>query len=344
MGTKGVRAAATALLLGLLGGTCAASAQEAVADFYRGKVITLFVGSEPGGGYDGDARTVARHLGRHIDGNPSVIVQNMPGARGLTSANNLYALARQDGTVMGILEREHLIDAYLMPEGVRFDERQFSWIGSTGSEQGVALAWHSAAHKTLSDVQKSPFVVGGNSFSGLLPRIYNATIGTQFKVVTGYPGSGAVLDAMEKGEVEGIANFGLSNLLAKHADWLRDKKVSVLLQTGETRNPALSNVPLALDATLDPEKRAILGLWLAPNAVARPFVMPPKVPKERLAAVRQGFMALFADPQFLADANKIGMVIEPRDGAYIEALIARLRALPPTILAAAKLATGDAAH
>ncbi len=318
-----------------------AMAQDVIADFYRGKTVTLYVGSEPGGGYDGDARVVARHLGRHIPGNPTIIVQNMPGARGLTSANNLYALARQDGTVMGILEREHLIDAYLMPEGVRFDERKFSWIGSTGTEQGVALAWHTSAHKTLADVQRSTFVVGGNSFSGLLPRIYNATIGTRFKIVTGYPGSGAVLEAMEKGEVEGIANFGASNLLAKRQDWLHDKKVSVLLQTGETRNAALPDVPLALDAARDPERRAVLELWLAPNEVARPFAMPPNVPPERLAAFRRGFMDLFGDKDFLADARKIGMVIEPRDGAAIDALIARLRALPPKILTAAKEAAGS---
>jgi tripartite-type tricarboxylate transporter receptor subunit TctC len=332
------RAAWATLLLGLLGPAEQATAQSAVAEFYKGKTITLFVGSEPGGGYDGDARVVARHLGRHLDGSPSIIVQNMPGARGLTSANNLYALARQDGTVMGILEREHLIDAYLMPEGVRFDERQFNWIGSTGSEQGVAFAWHSSPHKSLDDIRRSEFVVGGNSFSGLLPRIYNATMGTKFKIVTGYPGSGAVLQAMEKGEVEGIANYGLSNLLAKHADWIDGQQITLLLQTGDRRNPALPNVPLALDATLDAEKRAILELWLAPNAVARPFAMPPNVPKERLAAVRRGFMELFEDAQFLAEANKIGMVIEPRDGAYVEALIARLHRVPPSILEAAKRA------
>jgi tripartite-type tricarboxylate transporter receptor subunit TctC len=335
------RAMAAALLLGLLGHAAGAAAQGGVAEFYKGKTITLFVGSEPGGGYDGDARVVARHLGRHIPGAPAIIVQNMPGARGLTSANNLYALAKQDGTIMGILEREHLIDAYLMPEGVRFDERNFSWIGSTGSEEGVAFTWHTAPHKTLEDVRKSETIVGGNSFSGLLPRIYNFTMATQFKVVTGYPGSAAVLQAVEKGEVEGIANFGLSNLLAKHADWIHDHKIALLLQTGEKRNEALPGVPSAFDFALDENKREILDLWLAPNAVARPFAMPPNVPRDRLIAVRQGFMAMFEDAAFLAEARKIGMVIEPRDGAFIDSLIARLRALPPTILAAAKLAAGN---
>jgi tripartite-type tricarboxylate transporter receptor subunit TctC len=334
------RAMAAALLLGLLGHAAGAAGQDGVAEFYKGKTITLFVGSEPGGGYDGDARVVARHLGRHIPGAPTIIVQNLPGARGLTSANNLYALAKQDGTIMGILEREHLIDAYLMPEGVRFDERKFGWIGSTGSEQGIAFLWHTAPHKSLDEVRKSETIVGGNSFSGLLPRIYNVAMGTQFKVVTGYPGSAAVLQAVEKGEVEGIANYGLSNLVAKHADWIEAGKIALLFQTGESRNEALPSLPLARDFALDSGKREILDLWLAPNAVARPFAMPPNVPRDRLEAVRSGFMALFEDQLFLTEARKIGMVIEPQDGTYIEALIAKLRSLPPEILAAARQAAG----
>jgi tripartite-type tricarboxylate transporter receptor subunit TctC len=327
------------LLVALAGAHPAAGAEGNVAEFYQGKTITILVGSSPGGGYDADARMVARHIGRHIAGAPSVVVQNMPGARGLAAANNLYNLAKRDGTVMGILEREHLIDAYLMPEGgVRYDERRFSWIGSIGSEEGVAFAWHTAPQKTVEDIRRSELIVGGYSNSAILPLVYNNTMGTRFKLIKGYTGSGTVLLAVEKGEVQGIGNHSLSNILAKHPDWIKERKINILFQTGERRSEALPDVPLASDFALDKEKREILHLWLAPNAVARPLALPPGVPPERLAAIRQAFMALFQDPLFLADARTSGMAIDPRSGEEIERLVRELRALPPNVIAAARAA------
>jgi tripartite-type tricarboxylate transporter receptor subunit TctC len=336
-----MKARATAVLgalIALAPAPVANGAEPGMADFYQGKTITILVGSAPGGGYDGDARMVARHLGRHIPGAPTIIVQNMPGARGLAAANNLYNLARRDGTVMAILEREHLIDGYLMPDGVRYDERNFSWIGSIGSEEGVAFAWHTAPQKTVADIQRSDFIVGGYSNSAVLPLVYNKTMGTRFKLIKGYSGSGTVLLAVEKGEVQGIGNYSLSNILAKHRDWLAERKISILFQTGETRNAALPDVPLASDFALEQEKRQILRLWLAPNAVARPLALPPGVPADRLNAVRTAFMALFQDPLFLAEARTIGISVDPRSGESIEMLARELRALPPRIVEAAKAA------
>jgi tripartite-type tricarboxylate transporter receptor subunit TctC len=326
------------VLLALAQAPAALGAEPNVADFYQGKTITIMVGSSPGGGYDGDARMVARHLGRHIPGSPTIIVQNMPGARGLAAANNLYNLARRDGTIMGILEREHLVDGYLMPDGVRYDERNFSWIGSIGSEEGVAFAWHTAPQKTVADIRKNDFIVGGYSNSAVLPLVYNKTMGTRFKLIKGYTGSGNVLLAVEKGEVQGIGNYSLSNILAKHPDWIAERKISVLFQTGETRNAALPEVPLASDFALDAQKRQILRLWLAPNEVARPLALPPAVPADRLAAIRQAFMALFQDPQFVADARTAGISVDPRSGEAIAALARELRALPPAVIDAAKAA------
>ena len=318
-----------------------AAADSSVADFYRGKTITLLVGSTPGGGYDGDARVVARNLGRHIPGTPTIIVQNMPGARGLAAANYLYNIAKKDGTFIGLLERVHLIDAYLLPDGVRYDERKFNWIGSIGSEQGVAFAWHTAPQKTVDNIRKAEFIVGGYSNSATLPPIYNSTMGTKFKVIKGYSGSEAVLLAMEKGEVQGIANYSTSNLLSKHPDWIKDRKINILFQTGEKREAALPNVPSALDFALNEEKHQVLDLWLAPFAVARPFALPPGVPSDRSIAVGQAFMALFQDPLFLADVKKTGMAIDPKDGEYIQKLVVRLRALPPNIIEAARSAAAE---
>jgi tripartite-type tricarboxylate transporter receptor subunit TctC len=319
----------------------AAAAGDSVAGFYAGKTITIMVGSSPGGGYDVDARAVARNIGRHIPGAPTVIVQNMPGARGLAVANYLFNLAPRDGTFMGIVEREHLIDSYLMPSGVRYDERKFNWVGSIGSEQGITFAWHTAPQKKAEDIRAAEFIVGGVSNSLVLPQIYNATMGTRFKIIKGYTGSENVLLAIEKGEVQGIANYSLSNMLAKHADWLRDGKINVLFQTGERRDALLPNVPSALEFALNEEKRQVLALWLAPNAVARPFAMPPGVPEERRTAVRKAFMALFKDAEFLADARRIGMSLDPKEGEYIEQLVNRLRSYPPRIIEAAMAAAGN---
>jgi tripartite-type tricarboxylate transporter receptor subunit TctC len=328
-------------VMALVGLATTALAQTADNDFYKGKTITIVVGSTPGGGYDADARVVARHIARHIPGNPTVIVQNMPGARGMTAANYMFNLAKRDGTFMAILEREHLIDAYLIPDGVRYDERKFSWIGSVGSEDGVAFAWHTAPQRTIEDIRRAEFIVGGYSNSAVLPLIYNSTIGTKFKVIKGYTGSGTVLLAVEKGEVQGIGNYSLSNILAKHADWIKKDQIRILFQSGAKRNPALPDVPLALDFALSEEKRQVLHLWLAPNEVARPFAMPPEVPAARLQTLRQAFMALFEDPAFLAEANSLGMVIDPKDGEYIHKTVIDLRALPPNVIAAAKAAAGE---
>jgi tripartite-type tricarboxylate transporter receptor subunit TctC len=336
-----MRAIFMGALIALIGLSSGAVADNNVADFYKGKTITLLVGSTPGGGYDGDARVVARNLGRHIPGAPTIIVQNMPGARGLTAANYLYNIAKKDGTFMGLLERVHLIDAYLIPEGVRYDERKFSWIGSIGSEQGVAFAWHTAQQKTIGDIRKVEFIVGGFSNSATLPPIYNNTMGTKFKVIKGYTGSETVLLAMEKGEVQGIANYSTSNLLSKHSDWIRDHKINILFQTGQKREAGLPNVPSALDFALSEEKRRVLDLWLAPFEVARPFAMPPEVPNDRLTAVRQAFMAMFDDPAFLRDAQKAGVAIDPKGGYYIHELVIRLRASPPNIIEAARSAATE---
>ena len=318
-----------------------AQCRDAAAEqFYDGKTITILVGSSPGGGYDGDARMVAHHIGRHIPGNPTVIVQNMPGARGLTAANTLFNLSKRDGTFMAVLEREHLIDGYLVPDGVRYDERQFNWLGSIGSEEGVAFAWHTAPQKSVDDIRKGDFFVGGYSNSAVLPLVYNRTMGTRFKVIKGYTGSGTVLLAVEKGEVQGIGNYSLSNILAKHAEWLKDHQINILFQTGATRNAALPDVPLATDFALDEEKRQILHLWLAPNEVARPFAIPPGVPAERVAVMRHAFMEMLQDPMFLADARKAGISVDPKDGDTIEKLARELRALPAATVKAAK-AAGD---
>jgi tripartite-type tricarboxylate transporter receptor subunit TctC len=330
-----VSAVAAIFLIGVAG---PAAAADEIADFYRGKTIVLTVGTTPGGGYDGDARVIARNIGRHIPGEPNVIVQNMPGARGLTAANHLYNLAPKDGTAMGILQRGHLTAAYLYPDGVRYDERKFNWIGSTGAETSVAIAWHTAPQKTVQDVRKKELVVGGAGDSLTFPKVFNYTMGTKFKIVTGYRGTPSVLLAMEKGEVDGIAYYSWSNIPSKNPDWLSEHKIHVLFQTGDEPNEALPDVPLAKDFALDEQKRKVLDLWLAPNTAARPYAMPPGVPKDRVTAVRKAFMDQFKDPLFLADAKKVGMEIGPKDGQYVQDLVNRLHRSPQNVIEQARKA------
>ncbi len=215
--------------------------------------------------------------------------------------------------------------------------------------------WHTAPQKTVEDIRKAELIVGGYSNSAILPLVYNNTMGTRFKLIKGYTGSGTVLLAVEKGEVQGIGNYSLSNILAKHSDWIRNRKINILFQTGDRRDAALPDVPLASDFALNEEKRQILHLWLAPNAVARqilhlwlapnavarPLALPPAVPPDRLNAIRQAFIALFQDPQFLSDSRNSGMSVDPRDGEFIENLVRELRALPPGTIEAVKAAAGD---
>lgn len=327
------------LLLGLF--ASAPARAEDIEAFYRGKTVTIIVGSSASGGYDHFARLISRHLGRLIPGAPQFIVNYVPGARGLLATNTLYNLSRRDGTVMAVIIRDQLTAPLLFPDGVRYDELKLGWIGSVGTEVGVAVAWHTAPHKTVADVRASELIVGGSGNSATMPRIFNYTMGTRFKVITGYQGSTNVILAMEKGELQGIGEIGLTNLLERNASWLSQGKVSVLFQTGYARVPQLPDVPLAFQLALDEEKRRVLELTLTPNEFARPLAMPPDVPRDRLLAFRKAFTAMVSDAAFLADARVSGLVVAPRSGEDIEQAILRLRALPKAIIEAARAAAAQ---
>ncbi len=211
-----------------------AFAQADVATFYRGKSITISVGGSPGGGYDLDARVLSRHLGKHIPGAPAVLVQNVPGARGLTNVNRLYASARRDGTAMGVVQRGLLTAPWLNPHGVQFDVTKFNWLFSTAAEPGVAIMWHTSGFRTADDVRTREAVIGGAGDFAIIPQVYNFTAGTKFRIVAGYPGTADVVLAMERGEVHGIGYYSWSNIASKNPEWIADRKISVLFQTGES--------------------------------------------------------------------------------------------------------------
>jgi len=314
--------AAASVTLALL---AAASARaDALSDFYTGKTITVIVGADSGGGYDAQGRLMARHIGRFIPGNPTAIVQNMPGAGSLTAANQLYNVSPKDGTVMGLLQRGVFSAKFTNPQGVRFDLTKFNWVGNLSAETGVVIAWANSPFKTIEDVMKQEMLVGGTGphiDTETSPRMMNALIGTKFKIISGYPGTTDAVLAMERGEVQGMGDWSWSNVKTRKPDYLRDGKVRVLMQMSTQKEPDLPNVPLAMDFVKTPEQRELMTLFLAQKSAARPVVAPPGIPADRVKAIRAAFDKMIVDADFLKDATQAKLDIDPAPAAAIERVI-----------------------
>jgi tripartite-type tricarboxylate transporter receptor subunit TctC len=314
---------------------------DPVADFYRGKTVSVFIGFGPGGGYDLSARVLARHMGRHIPGQPTLVPRNMPAAGSLQLANYLYSVAPRDGSEFGIFGRTLPIDPLIGTPGVQFDALKFTWLGSTSNEVSTCVAWHTSPVKTASDLFENQLLVGAAgaaSPSAVFPYVFNAVLGTKFKVITGYPGSANILTAMEAGELTGFCAWGWVPMSATRPDWIRDKKFNVLFQIGLTKHPDHPEVPLVLDLAKTPEDRQVLEFVVAPQVFARPFAAPPGIPGERAAALRQAFEATLRDPAFIAEAEKLKLEPELVTAGEIEELLRRIYAAPPPVVARARAA------
>ncbi len=324
-------AATLAIVLTVLSGAAPAHAQDRVGDFYAGKQLSFIVGAGPGGGYDLQARVVARHLGRHIPGNPTVIVQNIPSR--IAAANNMFSTVAKDGTVIALLQRGVLLARLIYPSGVRYDIEKFHWLGSLNSETAVSLAWHTAPVKTTSDLFSQELIVGG--ITGVdpetTPRLYNSLIGTKFKVVNGYNSTAAIALAVERGEVQGIADWSWSSLKAVRPQWLAERKAVPLLQGALKNEPELGSLPNALDFIKSDANRKVLELHFTQKTAARPLVAPPEVPPERVALLRAAFEALAHDKEFLAEMDKAQMEFDFVPGPAIDKVVAQIAATPPDI-------------
>ena len=308
---------------------CAAPA--AAEDFYAGKQITFIVGAGVGGGYDLQARVTARHLGKHIPGKPSIIVQNMP-AR-IAAANHMFSTAPKDGTTIALIQRGMLLAKLIYPSGTRFEIEKFNWLGSLNSETAVTLAWHTAAHKTAKDLFEQELIVGG--ITGVdpetTPKLYNSLLGTKFKVVTGYNSTAQIALAIERGEVHGIADWSWSSVKAVRPDWLRDKKVTLLMQGALRKEPELGNLPSALDFIRNDADRKVLELHFTQKTAARPVIAPPDVPADKVAILRKAFAALAHDQEFLAEAEKGKIEFGFVPGEEVDKVVALIVATPPDI-------------
>jgi len=317
-----------------------ASAQS-VADFYKGRTLTILVGSDVGGGYDLTARTLAHHLARHVPGRPNIIVQNKPGASSIVAANYVYEIAPKDGTVIAAVQRPIPFQTLFGDAGVRFDVRKMQWLGSTTNELGVVVAWHTAPQRTFDDLFKVEMVIGGNgpaTDTELFPRAMTHVLGTKFRIVSGYPGQAQIALAMEREEVQGTGNWSFSDIEKGHPDWIASKKIRMLLQLGLTRSssPALRDVPLVMDAARNPAERQVFDVLMGMKALGRPYFVAPGVPKERADALRQAFMATMIDPDFIEEAKQALGPIDPIAGTKMQDIISNVYALPPDIIAKAR--------
>src|SRR5918999_269443 len=317
--------------LGLL--TAAGAQAQSVEEFYKGKTIRLIVSSEPGGGYDNYARLVARHLGEHIPGKPSVVVQNMPGAGGLNAANNIYNIAPKDGTVIGHVQRNVPFVAIQGQPGPRFDPVKFNWLASLNNEVNVCVAWHTAKVKSVKDALSSELIVGGSgpNDTEVTPAVLNNILGTKFKIISGYPSSSAVTLAMERGEVEGLCS-SYSSIENRNRNWITEKKVNFIVQNSTKKHPDLPNVPLAIEFAKSEEDRQLMELNDARLIMGRPFLAPPEMPEDRVKALRAAFSAMVKDPNFIEDAKKQSMEITPVSGDEIQALLERVAKTPKAVI------------
>ncbi len=304
--------AAAALGVALFTGATAYADDPAA--FYRGKTIELAIAGAPAGGYDVAARTLANHMSRHIPGNPVIIVRNMPGAAGLIVTNYLYNVAKRDGTTIGMPTSNVPIEPrlkLLSPDGsnVKFDLSQFAWIGTPLQEPQVTWLWHTAPATNVDDLKTNEVLMGATTASAdnaILPLLADQLIGTKMKVLTGYQGQNEINLAAERGEVQGN-NTGLSNLTVNKADWLREQKVRIVLQYGRERLAQLPDVPTVIELTPSEDDRAALRFYTIKFSMARPILIPPDVPAERVAVLQKAFEETMTDPLYLEEARHIGL-------------------------------------
>jgi tripartite-type tricarboxylate transporter receptor subunit TctC len=305
-------------------------------DFYRGKQIRLVVSSGPAGVYDTFARLIARFLPAHLPGQPTIIVQNMPGASGLRAANYLYNSAPRDGTVFAAVHNGVPTAPFEEPKQAHFDVNKLSWIGSISEDPFVGYVWHTAPVQAYEDAKKSQLVIGSasvNSMGAKMALFSNAVFGTKFKLVIGYESASKVKLALEQGELHGTFANSWSDLKTQQPDWIRDRKVTIIIQHGYHKDRELPDVPLIIDQVKNDADRQALDLLLERQRFARPYVGPPGLPPERLALLRRAFDATMKDPDFVKNAHAARLPVEsPMTGEQLTEEIARLSATPLAVM------------
>jgi len=306
-----------------------------IAAFYAPRTVSLVVGSGAGGGFDTTARLVARHLGRHVPGSPTVIVVNMPGGGGLVAANHLFHAAPRDGTVIGLFHEAQVMNQLTGGAGVRFDLRKFNWLGSSYDDPNVCIVRSDAPVTAFPELigRAEPMVIGGTgpgSNSLDAPHVLARATGANLRTVAGYSTTNDVRVGMERGEVHGLC-FGWESVRSTAGQWLEDQYAKVFVQNGTARHRDLPGVPLALEFARDEESRVLLRLLDAPSSISKPFALPPGVEGRRVRAMREALAATYADAAFLAEAAVIRLDFQPKTAQQIQQVLSEVLATPPDI-------------
>ena len=325
-------------LVATLALTSAVQAQAAKS--FAGKTIRLYIGTGPGGGYDTYGRLVARHIGRQLPGNPTVVAQNMPGASSLVLANFLFNQAPRDATAIGIINQSMPTEQYLLEQNVHYEASRFNWIGRVTSAVELLIVWHTVPVMRIEDVRSRETVMGGTgptSSTEFIPRALNNLAGMKFKIISGFKGTSDVALAMERGEIEG-SGTPLESLSSYRADWVRDKKIKFLLQEAAVRDPELPDVPAMVEMGATDEARQILRFFASGSQVGRSIVAPPAIAPQTVNTLRRAFDAIFADPAFLDDIKRAGIVVKPMTGERLQAAVADMANFPPALVQKARLA------
>jgi tripartite-type tricarboxylate transporter receptor subunit TctC len=319
---------------GLLGGFSFPAGAQSVEDFYRGRTVKLTVAAAVGGGADLYARVLAPHLGKHIPGHPTFVIQNTPGAAGLLVARQLQGSAPGDGSVVTLLQRNNLLEPLLSDRDVGFDPRKVTWLGSLNKDTYLIFSWHTSGVRTIEDAKQKALILGntgGGNENVTFPLLLNQTIGTRFRLVRGYKGSGDLSIAIERGEVQGRA-ITWTTLRADHPDWLSEKKVDVIVQLALKRSPDLPDVPSAMEYVNSEQDRRLYQLLFATLEAGRPFAVAQGTPPDRVAALRNAFAELSQDSEFLDDLRQRGGSIEYIPGEDVEQLISSIYATPRDVI------------
>jgi tripartite-type tricarboxylate transporter receptor subunit TctC len=339
------RLRATGFVLAAVIGSGATALADPVSDFYTGKSISMIISAGAGGGFDTNARLVARHLGKHIPGHPTIVPRNMPGGGHLVAANYMYNVAPKDGTMLATLLPAFVSYQVLDGRQVEYDAAKFNWIGASDVDNMNMYVWHTANIHSIEDAKKTPVLMGATgagSYTALFPTLLNNLIGTKFKIVSGYKSTNEIHIAMERGEVQGRAGNFFSSLTANNPDWLAEKKIDMLMQVGSKRDPDFKDVPLMTDLATNPDDKRILAIYSGDVALGRSFITTPGVPADRLAALRKAFDEMILDPEFLADAKKINMEVKPLGHVELTAAALEILSTPPELIEKAKQANAPA--
>jgi tripartite-type tricarboxylate transporter receptor subunit TctC len=333
---------ATAIGFALAAGGLQNARADSVEDFYKGKTVSIIIGYSVGGGYDTYARLLARHLGNHIPGRPSMLPQNMPGAGSVKAANFIYEAASKDGTAIATFGRTIPVAPLFASSGATFDGTKLGWLGSISNDTSLCITSDKSVVKTWDDFLTKPSTFGGEgagSDPDVFTLLFKNVFGAKVKLVTGYPGTNDTSLAMERGEIDGFCGLSYSTLKSRHPEWLKNKSINIIVQAALKKEPELPNVPLVTDLVKNQEQLQIVKLLLVGQEMARPFAVPPGIPADRKAALSSAFERTMKDPAFLAEAQKQNLDVNPVSGKNVEALLAEVYATPKDIIDKAAKAT-----